>query len=83
MDRPPLHDIASPGDVVTIVTALFGRGGFTITCPTCEGSGIYHEDHGQGMVERLGCPDCAATGRLRVTITGPDRDGHDVPPVIW
>lgn len=31
-------------------------------CESCEGSGAFREDHGQGMVELLGCPDCEATG---------------------
>lgn len=31
-------------------------------CPTCAGSGVFYEQHEQGMVEQLGCPDCEATG---------------------
>lgn len=27
-------------------------------CRTCDGSGVVPEDHGQGMTEWLGCPDC-------------------------
>lgn len=31
-------------------------------CESCQGSGIYYEDHGQGNVEELGCGDCQAVG---------------------
>lgn len=31
-------------------------------CEECGGSGLVPEDHGQGMVEYLGCPDCMGTG---------------------
>lgn len=46
-----------------------------IECPPCEGSGIVYENHGQGMVEALGCPDCQATGRtpLPIHATGHQR----------
>lgn len=36
----------------------------SIQCPTCEGSGIYIEDHGYGQVEQLGCQNCQGTGRV-------------------
>lgn len=37
--------------------------GFLATeCPSCDGSGAVPENHGQGLVEWLGCPDCHATG---------------------
>lgn len=35
-----------------------------LQCETCSGSGATPEDHGAGMVEYLGCQDCAATGRI-------------------
>ncbi len=37
-----------------------------IDCPSCDGSGVHVEDHGQGMHESLGCPDCRATGKVVV-----------------
>ena len=33
-----------------------------VKCRFCEGSGTVPEDHGQGMTEWLGCPDCQAAG---------------------
>lgn len=33
-----------------------------VECPTCDGSGIHYEDHGQGMIEQLGCHDCSGVG---------------------
>ena len=38
----------------------------TVTCGTCEGSGITPEDHGQGMIEYLGCQDCMALGQFKM-----------------
>ena len=35
----------------------------TDPCESCEGSGCIEENHGQGQVEYLGCPDCQTTGR--------------------
>lgn len=31
-------------------------------CEVCEGGGVVPENHGQGMVEWLGCQDCQGTG---------------------
>lgn len=35
-------------------------------CEGCEGSGVVYENHGQGQVEALGCPDCEGTGKVPV-----------------
>lgn len=42
----------------------------TITCGTCEGSGVTPEDHGQGAVEWLGCQDCAGLGKFKMVPVG-------------
>lgn len=39
-------------------------------CPACDGSGVYEENHGQGLTERLGCSDCAATGKVHTESCG-------------
>jgi DnaJ-class molecular chaperone len=35
-----------------------------VNCRFCEGSGITFEEHGYGLVEMLGCPDCQGTGKV-------------------
>lgn len=40
-------------------------------CPTCEGTGIVPEDHGNGAVEQLGCQDCQGTGGWLATKGAP------------
>lgn len=47
-------------------------------CPMCGGEGEHSEDHGNGAVEVLTCPDCGGVGRIAFLV-----DGKVVKPPDW
>lgn len=51
-------------------------------CVHCEGSGIVEENHGQGLFEALGCPDCQATGFAAPVPALDDDTRREVPEVL-
>jgi hypothetical protein len=50
--------------------------GAVISCRFCTGTGRIPEDHGNGLVEWLGCPDCSGSGKLH----RPYAAGDPAPP---
>lgn len=47
-----------------------------MTCPSCQGSGVYREEHEAWAVESLGCPDCEGTGRVPDPCRACGQHGH-------